>query len=234
MDARDDRPRVEAHVLHDVDLAAGRPADLVDVRPEHPEGRPGAAPRGQLRPDLDLAVEELGAPPGVEAGGRVVVAHPALAAGLDDQSPALDPRVLGARGVVLLLVVGDVADLVVPPRGVGGSRHVELVREDERPARGSRRGEPPGAGVDTGGESPPQAAAGARRRTKQAAWSRGRAGTGHLLTGPPGRPGPSGGDSTSCPSGGRGSRRAAAPAEAAATRRRASPTRLAKGLTMKK
>src|SRR5215467_6551247 len=31
-----------ADVFHDVDLAAGRPADFIDVAPEHPEGRPNA------------------------------------------------------------------------------------------------------------------------------------------------------------------------------------------------
>ena len=42
--------------LHNVDLAALRPADRVDIRPQHPDRRPHATPARQLRANLHTAV----------------------------------------------------------------------------------------------------------------------------------------------------------------------------------
>ena len=48
--------RLEADVLHDVDLAAVRPADLSDVLAQHPERRPHALAPRDLHPGLDVPV----------------------------------------------------------------------------------------------------------------------------------------------------------------------------------
>src|SRR5207244_4541732 len=45
-----------ANVLHDVDLAARGPADLVAVVAQHPEGGPQALPARDLNPSLHAAV----------------------------------------------------------------------------------------------------------------------------------------------------------------------------------
>ena len=57
VDAAVNAQGVEADVLHDVDLAAGRPSDLSTVGAEHPDGWPGAVAGGQLRADLYAAVQ---------------------------------------------------------------------------------------------------------------------------------------------------------------------------------
>ena len=128
------RSGIEADVLHDVDLAARRPARLADVRAQRPDGRPRAAARRHLRPYLHASVQELEAAARDEASRGVRVALVRLLSGLDHEVAALGSRVLGPRGVVLLLVVGDVADVVVPLRGVEGAWSVELVCEDQSPA----------------------------------------------------------------------------------------------------
>ena len=194
MDARHDRLRVEADVLHDVDLAARRPADLVDVRPEHPEGRPGAAPRGQLRPDLDLAVEELRAALGVEASRGVVVAHPALAAGLDDQRPvSRRARSRTARCSTASRRWRYSRSRGSTARGRGRRRRRTRPRRrgSSRPDRRSAWGTEPRARPPNRRRRRRRSRAGARKR---AAGSRGRMDTGHLLGRAAGRrPGPSGG-----------------------------------------
>src|ERR1700680_667446 len=43
-------------VLHDVDLAAPRPSNRIDVRAEHPEGRPNALPAWDSDPRLEPTV----------------------------------------------------------------------------------------------------------------------------------------------------------------------------------
>src|ERR1043166_7668129 len=48
--------RLASDVLHDVDLAAPRPTDRIDVRAEHPEGGPESLP---VR-DADPCLEEIG------------------------------------------------------------------------------------------------------------------------------------------------------------------------------
>src|SRR6185503_2311176 len=123
---------------HHVDLAARRPAGARDVRAEHPDRGPAAAPAGQLRAHLEAAVAQREASERVHAGRRVAVALVALLAALDHEHAALDAHVLEAGGVVLLLVVADVADLVAPLRRVEAPGRLELVREDEREAGGSR------------------------------------------------------------------------------------------------
>src|SRR5690606_1035790 len=112
--------RIETHVLHDVDLATRRPADLVDVGAEHPDGWPHTAPRGQLSPHFDTAVPPARLPLRGEARRRVLRFPEALAPGLDDEITILEPRVLGTTpGVVLQLLVANEALLVSPARGVG-------------------------------------------------------------------------------------------------------------------
>ena len=144
-------------LLHDVDLAARRPADAADAGAEHPDGRPGAPARRQLRAHLDPPVAKLEAAERHDARGRVAVALVALLARLDHEHAVLDAHVLGAGGVVLLLVVLlQVAELVAPFRGVGAAGRVELVREHERERAagrraGGRRGCRARAGTATGG-----------------------------------------------------------------------------------
>ena len=48
--------RLVSHELHDVDFTASGPTDLVDVRTEHPQGRPDALSDGQYGADVDPAV----------------------------------------------------------------------------------------------------------------------------------------------------------------------------------
>src|SRR5262249_34352821 len=143
-----DHSGLEADELHDVDLAAGGPADLGDIRAEGPDGRPGAAAGRQLGADFDPAVGPGGLALGGQAGRSVLVvlavapaASPALGlglgiragdtvsllAGLDDQPPALEARVLRACSrVELPLVVANVARLVGPLGRVRQAAAVEL------------------------------------------------------------------------------------------------------------
>src|SRR5688572_20610431 len=156
---RVDDSRVEADVLHDVDLAAGRPADLAHVRAQGPNRGPGSPAGGQLRLDLDAPVGPGGLSPRDEARGGVLrglsvqgasprairrvpclVPH-GLFPRLDDEDPVLDPRVLlTLTRVVLLLLVAHEPLLVVPLLRIRRPVLLELVRPDELPLGAEERG----------------------------------------------------------------------------------------------
>ena len=98
-----------ADIFHDVDLAALRPADGVDVVAEHPERRPDAL---ALR-DFDAgfeAAESLREEPlsfqarGSVFAGDVITAFVIFFARGDDEIAVFDVRVLGAVGVGLEFV----------------------------------------------------------------------------------------------------------------------------------
>src|SRR6185503_17258765 len=105
-----DRGRLLADVLHDVDLAARRPADRADVVTEHPDRRPVPLPFGKLRAHLDASVCDVELVASDEPRRRVLAgAVPALKAAravgrrLDDQPALLDARVRRLCRVVLVL-----------------------------------------------------------------------------------------------------------------------------------
>ena len=138
MDVRVDSSWVESHVLHDVDLAARRPANLANARAERPDRRPGAAAFRQFRPHLDAPIRPIRA--AGQACRGVVPALVRFPMRLDDQHSPFDARVLGpAAGVILQLLVSDESDLVIPAAGVGQTAAVELVLPDWRTSR-RRRG----------------------------------------------------------------------------------------------
>src|SRR5215472_10008492 len=99
-----------ADVLHDVDLAAGGPADGIDVVTEHPERGPDSLPGRNLDASLEAPVglREVGG--GLQAG-RGVAAGDTVGAGVvllehvDDEVSILLNGILGACRVVLELVV---------------------------------------------------------------------------------------------------------------------------------
>jgi hypothetical protein len=62
---------IPSDVLHDVDLARGRPADIVDVRPEHPERRPQAGAGRDPKAGFHPSERELEPVGGQETGRRV-------------------------------------------------------------------------------------------------------------------------------------------------------------------
>src|SRR6185312_3050290 len=115
-----------------------RPPGGADVVAQHPERRPDALPAGDLDARLEVPVLLREQARGVEAR-RGVLAGPvparvvagAVLRGRDDEVAALDDGVLGARRVVLELVVppaaaaGVVAPLARIDRGAIGP--VELV-----------------------------------------------------------------------------------------------------------
>ena len=147
MDRAVDDGRVLAEVLHDVDLAARGPPDLVDVLAEHPEGGPHSPTPRQADPGLHQTVGEGDPVLGDQSrGGVLATAEPTLSLPRvrtpdhDGEVPASVERgVLGAVGVELQLLVPPAmpADLVPPGGGVhrqtGGP--VELLRPGERPSR---------------------------------------------------------------------------------------------------
>ncbi len=168
-----------ADVLHDVDLAAGRPRVLADVVAEHPERRPDALPARHLDPRLELPVRLGELVRGQQPGGGVLagavvalVAGRVLPPGGDHQvALAVVRGVAGAVRVVLQLVVAPaVAAGVVLPLGrvgPGAGGGVELVGPGHRRRRGSAAlggrieqydGRQHSAGRDrpeTGGTGPP-------------------------------------------------------------------------------
>ena len=92
------------HELHDVDLAGGRPADLVDVRPQHPEGRPQAEaarhPDARLEPAVLDLEPALGQQPrrGVLAGAVVAgQADPSASRTVNTRLPSPSRRGVGRR-----------------------------------------------------------------------------------------------------------------------------------------
>ena len=138
-------------VLHDVQLAGLRPADLADVRAQGPEGRPQSLAKRDLETGFNPPVGKLGLVPRDESR-RGILARPIVAdertigfLGRDHQvALAIGGRVLGAAGIVLQLGVAPagvgidraVADLVRPVGRVGGGarRIIELVAPHQAPA----------------------------------------------------------------------------------------------------
>src|SRR5687767_15020961 len=97
--------RVVAHVLEDVDLAAGGPT-AAEVVGHHPDGGPSAPSSGHLDASLYATVAPRGLALRLQAGRRVLVAVEVVAPPFDHQVTVLDARVLlAAIGVVLELVV---------------------------------------------------------------------------------------------------------------------------------
>src|SRR6185503_3745846 len=102
-----DYARVEADVLHDVDLADVRPVDHRRIG-QHPDRGPGPATAGQLRANLEKAVSPAPLAVRHEPRRRVILAPAVLertgglVARLDDQRAVLDPRILAACGRIVL------------------------------------------------------------------------------------------------------------------------------------
>src|ERR1051326_6720749 len=106
--------RLFADIFHDVDLAAGGPARLVDVIAEHPECGPDSLTARDLDAGLETAVVLRELALGFEAGGGVVARHAVWAGvfflnGFDDQVAIMQRGVLGADGVVLEFVIAPAA-----------------------------------------------------------------------------------------------------------------------------
>ena len=128
-----------AVILHDVDLAVGRPAAL---HAKGPECRPQTGARVDLRAHLESTESPLSQPARRHARGRELCVRPsgspvgalrlvrrvrpALAPRLDDQPSALAPGVL--RLIPLELLVSHEPGLVGPAARVGSAVTLELVR----------------------------------------------------------------------------------------------------------
>ena len=135
VDAPVDRLRLVSEHLHDVDLAAGRPAAVRIVRWHHPERRPEPLSDRQLRPHLEATPLPVGQVLRANARGGVRVSAERLLLRGDREEAAAHRGVL--RAVVLQLVVAPaaevraaVSDLRLPLRGIE-CRAIELVLPDE-------------------------------------------------------------------------------------------------------
>jgi hypothetical protein len=144
--------RLPAEVLHDVDLAAIRPADRADVGAQHPEGGPQPSTGRDLDPRLDPAVRQLESALRQESSGRVL-ARPVVALEAGFRRAGGDHEIAGTVGCRVGRVVRIELELVVAPAGdallgavaegvppvIGVRRRagglVELVAPDEGPAR---------------------------------------------------------------------------------------------------
>src|ERR1019366_7197110 len=130
-------------VLHDVDLAACRPADLIDVVTEHPEGRPHPLTVGNFDAGFKAAVGLGKFAEGFETRRGVVSFDSVWASVLfrqrpDHQIAIMHRCVLSAIGVVLkLLVAPALAAGFNNPLGAinrGSVGTVELVAPNQCPA----------------------------------------------------------------------------------------------------
>jgi len=141
-----------SEVLHDVDFAAVRPADLRDILAQHPERGPNAFPERKLdarfdSPVLPVVIGGHGAVgsrfAALQATGRVVSLR--VFENADHQIPvAVLENIVGGEGVLLQFSVTPAAvvpDVVVPFRRVGRRtrRAVEFVAPDKLPAAGGLR-----------------------------------------------------------------------------------------------
>src|ERR1700693_1107383 len=139
-----------AEVLHDVDFAASRPTDRIEVLAEHPECWPNAlTERGfdagddhAILPTVIRGVCGCSRTAGLQSGRRVLPGAAAHRA--DDQiAVAILEDVLAGIGIGFSLTVAPsaVAEIVIPFGGIGwaAGRPVELVAPDELPTRGLRR-----------------------------------------------------------------------------------------------
>src|SRR5450830_307770 len=135
--------RLASDVLHDVDLAALRPSDRIDVCAEHPEGGPESLPAWDADPCLEATVCLREQTLGLEPRRRVATSSvPALVrrrrrlgARRDHEvAIAVQRNVFGARRVELPLLVAEAisAGICDPLRAVErrARRSVELVTPD--------------------------------------------------------------------------------------------------------
>src|ERR1019366_4473244 len=105
-------------VLHDVDLAAGRPADRINVGAQHPECGPDSLASREFDARLHATVSPGPFAFSQHPGRSIILAAVALLAGLDNQLTAYDARVIRAGGVIFELLIapatGAVTDIVAP------------------------------------------------------------------------------------------------------------------------
>src|SRR5207245_10799773 len=92
-------------VLHDVHLAARRPADLRDVIAQHPNRGPQPLPARDLNARLDPAVLPRAQTLGLEARRSVRLVTERLVPRLDHEVTVLESRVLGPIGIEVELGV---------------------------------------------------------------------------------------------------------------------------------
>ena len=120
--------------LHDVDLATSGPAHLVDVRSEHPQGRPDALADREDGADVDPTILEVVNALGLETGGGVSAVVP----GKDVATSILHLDVLRAVGVVLEFVVApppiSIAEVVGPLGRIRCTWGVEFITPHQRHA----------------------------------------------------------------------------------------------------
>src|SRR5581483_6524677 len=128
--------------LHDVDLAALRPAHGIDIRAKHPERRPDPFAIRQLDARFDAAASKRKESLGLDASGSVIAAR-ILQRANDQMAFAVLEDVLSGVGVRLDLAVAAaiVAEIVSPFLRVGGlvGGPVKLVAPDQFPACGGLR-----------------------------------------------------------------------------------------------
>ena len=98
--------RCRVRRLHDVDLAAGRPAAVDVGLGQHPERRPHAAAGRELRPHLDAPVQKRLLVLGIDTSRSIIRATERLGLAGDDQVAARHTHVL--RAVVLQFVVSPI------------------------------------------------------------------------------------------------------------------------------
>src|SRR3546814_125588 len=96
---------------------------------QHPDRRPGAAPRRQLRPRLDAAVEEVALALRHQPRGGVPVRTTVLPVRGDGQHAVADGRIVDAVGIRLEFVVAPAvaAEVMAPFRRIRTAGVVELV-----------------------------------------------------------------------------------------------------------
>src|SRR5260221_4898729 len=117
--------RLLADIFHDVDLAALRPANGINIFSQHPERRPHSLPRGQLDARLESPVRLREQTLRLQSRRRVVeflAVRPGvrLPPRRDYQLPILNPRILRAIRVVLQLMIPPPApaNVVCPLRRI--------------------------------------------------------------------------------------------------------------------
>src|SRR5207245_9153542 len=115
-------PGLLPDVLHDVHLAARRPADLRDVIAQHPKRGPQPLPARDLNARLDPAVLPRAQTLGLEARRSVRLVTERLVPRLDHEVTVLESRVLDPIGIELEL---GVHPAIAPslPHPLGGVEH---------------------------------------------------------------------------------------------------------------
>src|SRR5262249_6169570 len=132
--------RLASAILHDVDLAALRPADRRIVVAEKPERRPQTDSGGELHPRFEPAIRLREMALGLHARRGVTLSLVRFVEARNDEGAVpIDVRVLRAIAVVLELAISPAGPsrFESPLRAIdarlGGP--VELVVPRERPAR---------------------------------------------------------------------------------------------------